>query len=225
MRLTANLQAILALGPLLQHVLSAPAPSEAVASTAAPAEDRPIPLLNPIIINLDDGPDPNPNPAEKVLKIYTSANSTYSSDSPPPRDSDSLPPRGTSSPNPAAKLTTLARRWSWCGWGSSSYINKSTYASPFVSDCNTLAGNIAGNGRWTVYGVGWYNLASYGTCLYRVRADIWFDYIFVGNEDIRGTTLVAIANFGFSHPAGWIGAGGHMTCGGITDTEWEILRA
>ncbi|KAK4199750.1 putative necrosis-inducing factor-domain-containing protein [Triangularia verruculosa] len=220
MRLTANLQAILAIvSTLLQRVHPAPAPSSAVAIRS---DDKPTPLLTPIIVNLDNGPDPNPNPTEKVFKIYTSANSTYSTS--PPSDSDLPPPPGGTTPNPAAKLSNLAKRWSWCGWGSSSYINKSTFASPFVSDCSTLASNIAGDGRWTLFGVGWYNLASYGTCLYRARADIWFDYIFVGNEDIRGTTLVAITAFGFSNPVGFIGAGGVMTCGGVTDTEWEILR-
>ncbi|KAK0672967.1 putative necrosis-inducing factor-domain-containing protein [Cercophora samala] len=209
MHLIANLQAALALTAFLHGTIHcAPAPAEAIAPLSSePTTTTVEPLLTPVIINLDQGEDPNPD--EKVFKIYTGQNTTYY---PPSSD------QGTSPSN------NLNKRSSWCKQGTHQSSAK-TSSSPWRSDCTKLYNNIVGNGRWTLWGVGWHNLASYGTCRYRARAYIEFDYVFVGNEDVRaGIQVQAFLNV-LRAPTDRMAGRGSMTCGGITETEYEILRA
>lgn len=94
----------------------------------------------------------------------------------------------------------------------SSFNNDTTDGSPLVSDCQTLASNIAGGGSWSVWTLFYSNgnafdeIASYGTCAFGVRSNA---AIYVGNQDIIDLINSAIDMFQWN---GLVGADGQVDC-------------
>lgn len=95
--------------------------------------------------------------------------------------------------------------------GDSTFVDQGSEASPYASDCETLAYNIRGDGSWRIRSGVQRKLASYGTCAFGAQTydgDDWYAY--VGNEDIRDVIRDSISKF--KRPDGKIGAKGIMNC-------------
>lgn len=107
--------------------------------------------------------------------------------------------------------------------GHSTMDMEETDASPLISDCQQLAHNIRGDGRWKVnlYD-GWKRIASYGTCAFTAVSP-WGELGgWIGNEDVRDLIFDAI---GRSKRSDRVGARGEMPCCCAQATlEWAIAH-
>ncbi|KAJ4005880.1 hypothetical protein NW752_001123 [Fusarium irregulare] len=99
--------------------------------------------------------------------------------------------------------------------GNSSFENKSTGGSPKVSDCQQIARNIAGGGKWTVGAGGEHHqLVQYGTCAFGAQgAGSNMNSAFIGNTDIIDLINDSIKRFEWN---GLVGASGVMGCRSMT---------
>ncbi|RCI16483.1 hypothetical protein L249_1735 [Ophiocordyceps polyrhachis-furcata BCC 54312] len=103
----------------------------------------------------------------------------------------------------------LNKRGNKCGH--SSFEDRGSEASPYASDCEMLAHNIASGGDWTVTHGVHRTLAQYGTCAFGAEGGgPW--YTWVGNEDIRDLIRDSINKF--KRPDGKVGSRGWMKCSG-----------
>jgi hypothetical protein len=117
------------------------------------------------------------------------------------------------SENPAALL--LAKRGQENTCGDSTFENKSSPASPKVSDCQTIARNIAGGGKWTVGAGGEHHqLVQFGTCAFGAQgAGSDMNSAFIGNTDIIDLINDSIRRFEWN---GLVGASGVVGCRSMT---------
>lgn len=102
----------------------------------------------------------------------------------------------------------------------SSFNNETDENSPLVSDCLTLASNIAGGGTWM--NGKWTNWPTFGTCAFQAGS---VHHIKVGNQDIIDLIHSSIDMFASSD--GRVGASGSVDCQNMlwpqTDTTgWSI---
>ncbi|KAK3984561.1 putative necrosis-inducing factor-domain-containing protein [Cladorrhinum sp. PSN332] len=159
-----------------------------------------------------------PNANQKVFKIADNTDTLKyyagTGGEAPPEDPNDI------SPNPTTEVTTkLKKRWGFCGH--STFENRSSGGSPWINDCWVLHNNIAGDGRWGIWGLGWRTLATYGSCAFGVEAIQMPDsFIFVGNEDIRDLIRDSIARFSWN---GRVGSYGETDCG-TTETHWGVYH-
>ncbi|KAK4172746.1 putative necrosis-inducing factor-domain-containing protein [Triangularia setosa] len=111
----------------------------------------------------------------------------------------------------AAENIGLVKRTDQCGH--STFTNIGNSNSPLVSDCERMANNLSGNGKWTITSFDVQKkLASYGTCAFRVTpAQIWIGTTFVGDRDVKDLVRDSIQMFRRSD--GRVGAEGKMECG------------
>ncbi|KAH7380275.1 putative necrosis-inducing factor-domain-containing protein [Phaeosphaeria sp. MPI-PUGE-AT-0046c] len=113
----------------------------------------------------------------------------------------------------------LEKRADWCG--SSTFINNSSGGSPQIADCQQLAANIVGDGRWSV-GYADKLIAKYGTCSFNARISAGFERsTYIGNEDLRDLIRDSIARFAWQ---GKVGASGVTDCNKATVT-WGIFHS
>ncbi|RDA88812.1 hypothetical protein CP532_5417 [Ophiocordyceps camponoti-leonardi (nom. inval.)] len=116
----------------------------------------------------------------------------------------------------------LSKRGNMCG--DSSFENRGSAGSPYASDCEVLARNIAPGGDWTVSRGAHRTLATFGTCAFGAeKGGPWYTY--VGNEDIRDLIRDSINRF--KRGDGKVGARGRMHCagnGGGGEIIWGIFH-
>lgn len=133
------------------------------------------------------------------------------------------------SPSPARPPAALAARASINDCNDSTFTDTTSSTSPAVSDCQTLASNIAGGGTWTIFPTDQRQLAQFGSCAFGVTAAFsWTTaWVKVGNQDI--IDLIHSSAQMFASEDGLVGAKGAMGCqaGPVTENDevqWEIYH-
>ncbi|KAF9037505.1 Ecp2 effector protein, partial [Panaeolus papilionaceus] len=107
--------------------------------------------------------------------------------------------------------------------GGSSFENQWRASAPLVSDCQTLANNIRGDGDWTQSTVsGQRQIASFGSCHFGVEgADgVTLASYRVGNEDVMDIIHDSITKF---QRDGRVAAKGVMPCDNIATGSVSVL--
>ncbi|KAK6356033.1 hypothetical protein TWF718_000407 [Orbilia javanica] len=108
----------------------------------------------------------------------------------------------------------------------STFEDKTSGASPLVSDCLQIIANIEGNpsSKWTQRNTGQRKIVKYGSCAFSIeQAGDTLEFE-VGGQDVIGIINDAIDKFGSN---GKVGAKGVMSCGGTTagthvNVLWEL---
>ncbi|KAF9037503.1 putative necrosis-inducing factor-domain-containing protein [Panaeolus papilionaceus] len=119
----------------------------------------------------------------------------------------------------ATQAATLEKRTNHCG--GSSFENRWRATAPLVSDCQTLANNIRGDGDWTqTTASGQRQIASFGTCHFGVEGNNSDGFYRVGNEDVMDLIHDSISKF---QKNGRVAARGTMPCDNIAGGQISIL--
>ncbi|KAK0665431.1 putative necrosis-inducing factor-domain-containing protein [Cercophora samala] len=119
---------------------------------------------------------------------------------------------GDTTPNLSTPTHTgLVKRANNCG--ASSFENRGSGASPFISDCMRMHDNLAGSGEWTYSSFEFHRtIARYGSCNFGIESGfVWSGITFIGTEDVRDLIRDSVSMFGRGD--GRVGSRGKMKCG------------
>ncbi|KAK4178077.1 RF2-like protein [Triangularia setosa] len=112
------------------------------------------------------------------------------------------------SPNPEAGV--LAKRSNQCG--ASTFENRGSGASPFVSDCEQIIRNLSGSGTWALNFQPHYEIAKYGSCRFGIEwGQLHRGTVLVGTDDVKDLIRDSINKF--RRGDGRVGSRGIMPCG------------
>ncbi|KAK0662109.1 putative necrosis-inducing factor-domain-containing protein [Cercophora samala] len=116
-------------------------------------------------------------------------------------------------------LAPLKKRNDECGH--STFENRGSEASPWIADCERMASNLSGAGKWTYTSFDMHRtIASYGTCAFGIEAAQLFQGVtWVGTQDVKDLVRDSIAMF--RRHDGRVGARGEMQCG-IENSAYEV---
>ncbi|KAI1120979.1 hypothetical protein F5Y10DRAFT_289094 [Nemania abortiva] len=99
--------------------------------------------------------------------------------------------------------------------GDSTFVDRTSDASPTVADCLQIAANIYIDGEWMVDSSGvQHQILEFGTCKFGIMADglpIGNVQVYIGNQDVIDIIHQSVGLFGGS---GKVGSKGDMTCQG-----------
>ncbi|KAK4196110.1 putative necrosis-inducing factor-domain-containing protein [Triangularia verruculosa] len=97
--------------------------------------------------------------------------------------------------------------------GHSTFENRGSAGSPWVTDCERMANNLSGSGTWTYSSFDRHKtIASHGTCAFGIEAAQLFQGVtHVGTQDVKDIVRDSIIKFRRSD--GKVGARGEMQCG------------